>query len=101
MQTFIKRSSRKLGFIDHSIITKLLIWRLKIFFGFFYILLVAVTTIILVMSVRRSKKNLASAFLISAIVTFLTILVLALGILRSFDAFFLKFHQVAFTNDFW
>jgi len=70
-------------------------------FGFFYILLVAVTTIILVMSVRRSKKNLASAFLISAIVTFLTILVLALGILRSFDAFFLKFHQVAFTNDFW
>lgn len=70
-------------------------------FGFFYLLLGVVSILGFVMIVRGFKKDLARAFLISSIVTVGAILLLALGILRSFDPFFLKFHLVLFNNQNW
>lgn len=70
-------------------------------FGVFYLMFGAVSIISLLMIIKRSMKYLLQAFLTSSVITVVAILLLALGIFNSFDAFFFKFHQIIFTNNLW
>ena len=74
---------------------------LKLTSSLFYLSLTTVLTISIVLVFKKQYRNLATSFFISSVVTLIFMALLALGLSRSFDLIFVKFHQVAFNNNLW
>lgn len=69
--------------------------------NFFYLTFAIVLILIALLIKKKSYRQLFEAFLISSVFIFVSILLIAMGLLSSFDFLFTKFHQVLFTNNLW
>lgn len=69
--------------------------------NFFYLTFAVVLILIAFLIKKKSYRQLFEAFLISSVFIFVSIFLIAMGLLSSFDFLFTKFHQVLFTNQLW
>lgn len=66
-----------------------------------YLALIAISALVTALAVKGKYKSIAQALFTSALITLVFILLLALGILKTFESLFTGFHQVLFTNNLW
>lgn len=69
--------------------------------GLFYLSLIAALVIAISLIFKRQSKIILESLFVSSIATIFFIAALGLGISSAFDSFFLKFHQILFTNTLW
>lgn len=74
---------------------------LKFESGFFYLSLTTVLVISSIFVIKKQYKRLASSFLISSIITIITVVLLSFGLFKAFDWIFTGFHRVLFDNQLW
>ena len=67
----------------------------------FYLSAVLVIIISVFLFVKKQTKILSESFFIGSITTIIFIVLLGAGTLTMFDQFFVKFHQLLFTNNLW
>jgi integral membrane protein (TIGR01906 family) len=69
--------------------------------GLFYLSLITITIISIIFILKKQHQKLASSFLISTIITFIAVVLLAIGLLSAFDPIFVGFHKLLFNNQLW
>ncbi len=69
--------------------------------GLFSLSLAAVIIITAFLISKKQFKTILKSIFISSIITAVFVAVLGLGVATTFDSFFLKFHQLLFTNTLW
>ena len=74
---------------------------LQVTSGIFYLSLATVLIVSIALLVKKQFRILVGSFFLSSIIILVTMIFLGLGLFQFFDPLFLKFHQVAFTNNLW
>ncbi|MDO8487386.1 MAG: DUF1461 domain-containing protein [Candidatus Curtissbacteria bacterium] len=69
--------------------------------GLFYFSFIAVICLGIFLVAKKRSKIVFKSLFISSIVTIIFVVMLGLGAATAFDSFFLKFHQLLFTNTLW